>query len=43
MKNQTLNTIAKRIFLGNLVAAMLILSANATTVNNKSWDIDPTG
>lgn len=42
MKKQTLNNIAKRFFLGNLVAAMLFLSANATTVNNKSWDIDPT-
>jgi hypothetical protein len=42
MKKQTLNNIAKRFFLGSLVAAMFFLSANATTVNNKFWDIDPT-
>lgn len=42
MKKQTLNNIAKRFFLGSLVAAVFFLSANATSVSNKSWDIDPT-
>ena len=37
MKKQSLNTIAKRFFLGNILAAMFFLSANATTVST----IDP--
>ncbi len=33
MKKQSITTIAKRLFFGNLLAAALFLSANASTVN----------
>ncbi len=32
MKKQSINTIAKRFFLGNVLAAMFFLSASATQV-----------
>lgn len=42
MKKQSINTIAKRFFLGNILAAMFFLSANANTVDTKVSAIDPT-
>jgi uncharacterized protein with ATP-grasp and redox domains len=42
MKKQSINTIAKRFFLGNLLAAMFFLSASANTVDTKVSAIDPT-
>jgi hypothetical protein len=42
MKKQSINTIAKRFFLGNILAAMFFLSANATTATTKVSAIDPT-
>lgn len=41
MKKQSLNTIAKRFFLGNILAAMFFLSAGANTVNTKVPAVDP--
>ena len=38
MQKQTINTIAKRFLLGNLVAVMFILSADATTVSKNETD-----
>ncbi|MEO7531853.1 MAG: hypothetical protein ABIS69_10590 [Sediminibacterium sp.] len=48
MKKQTIQTIAKRFFLGNLLAATLFLSANAatgkaTTVNTDKAEVKYTG
>lgn len=42
MKKQSINTIAKRFFLGNILAAMFFLSANANTVSTKVSALDPT-
>lgn len=42
MKKQSINTIAKRFFLGNLLAGMFFLSANASTGIIKFSAIDPT-
>jgi hypothetical protein len=42
MKKQSINTIAKRFFLGNILAAMFFLSANANAANTKVSAIDPT-
>lgn len=42
MKKQSINTIAKRFFLGNVLAAMFFLSANANTGIVKFSAIDPT-
>jgi hypothetical protein len=42
MKKQSINTIAKRFFLGNLLAAMFFLSASANTVDTKVSTTDPT-
>jgi len=41
MTKQSINTIAKRFFLGNILAAMFFLSASANTVNAKVSAIDP--
>ncbi len=38
MKTQSIQTIAKRFFLGNLLAATLFLSANARTVSATAFD-----
>lgn len=42
MKKQSLNTIAKRFFLGNILAAMFFLSASAHTANTSASVVDPT-
>ncbi|MEI8073685.1 MAG: hypothetical protein WCH78_02970 [Bacteroidota bacterium] len=41
MKKQSINTIAKRFFLGNMLVAMFFLSANANTGSTRV-SIDPT-
>jgi hypothetical protein len=41
MKKQSINTIAKRFFLGNVLVAMFFLSANANTGSTRV-SIDPT-
>ncbi len=41
MKKQSLNTIAKRFFLGNILAAMFFLSASANTVTTVIPAVDP--
>lgn len=41
MKKQSINTIAKRFFLGNILAAMFFLSASANTGSTRV-SIDPT-
>lgn len=45
MKKQSIQTIAKRFFLGNLLAAAVFLSANAATINpaNDKAEIKYTG
>lgn len=40
MKKQSVQTIAKRFFLGNLLAATLFLSANAATGSNGKTSVD---
>ncbi len=42
MKKQSINTIAKRFFLGNVLAAMFFLSASANTGSTRVLSIDPT-
>ena len=42
MKKQSINTIAKRFFLGNVLAAMFFLSASANTGRTRILSIDPT-
>ena len=42
MKKQTLNRIAKRFFLGNILAAMFFLSATANAVSTNVSTLDPT-
>jgi hypothetical protein len=42
MKKQSINTIAKRFFLGNVLAAMFFLSASANTGSTRILSIDPT-
>jgi hypothetical protein len=42
MKKQSINTIAKRFFLGNVLAAMFFLSATANTGSTRVSAIDPT-
>ena len=42
MNKQSINTIAKRFFLGNVLAAMFFLSASANTGSTRILSIDPT-